>query len=95
MSNVRLCVLQWDFVVVVRRALSSSSIDVVDDWAAAITERGDPQGRMSERGWVVDNETVALDEWLIVIGNVCVCCTYSDGKEGYAPTIAHCVDAEC
>ncbi len=57
-------------------ALSSSSIDDdddVDDWAAAITERGDPQGRMSERGWVVDKETVALDEWLIVIGNVCVC----------------------
>lgn len=53
MSNVRL------FVVVV--VVASSSID---DWT---TERGDPQGRMSERGWVVDNETVALDEWLIVI----------------------------
>lgn len=54
MSNVRLCVV--DRVVV-----ASCSVD--DDCAM---ERGDPQGRMSERGWVVDSETVALDEWLIV-----------------------------
>jgi hypothetical protein len=33
--------------------------------------RGDPHGKMSDRGCVVDRETVALDEWLIV-----VCCTY-------------------
>jgi len=55
MSNVRLCVLQYCVVV------ASSLVDV--EWT---TERGDPHGRMSERGCVVDSETVALDEWLII-----------------------------
>ena len=53
MSNVRLCVLYC--------VVASSLVDV--EWT---TERGDPHGRMSERGCVVDSETVALDEWLII-----------------------------
>ena len=40
----------------------ASSLDGAD-WA---TERRDPQGRISERGWVVESDTVALDEWLIL-----------------------------
>ena len=31
-----------------------------------VVVRGDPHGKMSDRGCVVDRETVALDEWLIV-----------------------------
>ena len=54
MSNVLLCVLQHCVV-------ASSLVDV--EWT---TERGDPHGRISERGCVVDSETVALDEWLII-----------------------------
>jgi hypothetical protein len=30
------------------------------------TKRGGPHGRMSERGCVVESETVALEEWLII-----------------------------
>ena len=55
MSNVLLCVLQHCVVA------SSLLVDV--EWT---TERGDPHGRISERGCVVDSETVALDEWLII-----------------------------
>jgi hypothetical protein len=32
-----------------------------------VAVRGDPHGKISDRGCVVDRETVALDEWLIVL----------------------------
>ena len=37
-----------------------------------VVVRGDPHGKISDRGCVVDRETVALDEWLIV------CCSAVD-----------------